>query len=342
MADAGVAHAICEALPYLAKRCEIAVWCDDGMVFSYLYKHFAQTEKLDSKGKMALSKKVAQLQPDLVVTSLSKLVSGGLEDAAINAAHLLNINSVGILDKVFYNEEALKQILTERVLPAYFIVASDLMRLKLQEKIGAEDNVYALPMPKFAHYAHIPSINKGFDAAIRRLNGLKLGEFPLIFLSSHSDYDKLFLGYLSFVLGKCKNVKVLLSFHPKDDDDFRCEVLSRLPAAEQLDVGYCSTILALKTLTQRGKGAVCSFSSPLMFDVATIGGTTISLLSASTLKNSEPLAEMGLSLLADSRQKLAAAVKTIQSGAYLQKKTGFADVEAINQFIQAMCLLADY
>ena len=25
MADAGVVHAICEALPYLAKRCEIAV-----------------------------------------------------------------------------------------------------------------------------------------------------------------------------------------------------------------------------------------------------------------------------------------------------------------------------
>ena len=134
----------------------------------------------------------------------------------------------------------------------------------------------------------------------------------------------------------------MLSFHPKDDDDFRCEVLSRLPAAEQLDVGYCSTILALKTLTQRGKGAVCSFSSPLMFDVASIGGTAISLLPNAKAKSGEPLAEMGLSLRADSRQKLAAAVKTIQSGFYQQKSVEFTNTEAINQFIQAMCLLADW
>lgn len=342
MADVGVAHAIIEALPYLTKQCETAVWCDDGMVYACLYKHFAKTEKLDSKGKAALSKKIAQLKPDLVVTSLSMPIENGLEDAVISAARKLQIHTVGILDKILYSDECLKTILTQRALPDYFVVASDVMRLKLQAVLGAFDNVYTLSMPKFALYAHIPSINKGYGAAIRRLNKVVSGGFPLIFLSSHSEYDKQLIGYLSFIAGKCKDVKILLSFHPRDDDDFIRETLQKLPDARQLDVGYCSTILAIKTLTQNGKGAVCSFSSPLMFDVASIGGTAISLLPDMKTKSGEPLAVTGLSLIADSRQKLMAAIKNIQSGNYQQKLTGFVNEEAINQFVQAMCLLADY
>lgn len=342
MTDIGVVHAIIGALPYLAKHCEIAVWCDDGMVYAHLYEHFAKTEKLDSKGKMALSKKIAQLKPDLVVTSLSMPIENGLEDAAISAARKLQIHTVGILDKVLYSDECLKKILTQRVLPENFIVASDMMRLKLQAVLGSFDNVYTLSMPKFAYYADVQNLNGPFNASLRTLNGVNQGEFPLIFLSSHSEYDKRLIGYLSFIAGKCKDVKILLSFHPRDDDDFIRETLQKLPDARQLDVGYCSTILAIKTLTQNGKGAVCSFSSPLMFDVASIGGTAISLLPDMKTKSGEPLAVTGLSLIADSRQKLMAAIKNIQSGNYQQKLTGFVNEEAINQFVQAMCLLADY
>ena len=342
MTDIGVVHAIIGALPYLAKHCEIAVWCDDGMVYACLYKHFAKTEKLDSKGKAALSKKIAQLKPDLVVTSLSMPIENGLEDAAINAARKLQIHTVGILDKILYSDECLKTILTQRALPDYFVVASDVMRLKLQAVLGSFDNVYTLSMPKFAYYAYAQSLNGAFNSALRTLNGVRQGDFPLIFLSSHSEYDKRLIGYLSFIAGKCKDVKILLSFHPRDDDDFIRETLQKLPDARQLDVGYCSTILAIKTLTQNGKGAVCSFSSPLMFDVASIGGTAISLLPDMKTKSGEPLAVTGLSLIADSRQKLMAAIKNIQSGNYQQKLTGFVNEEAINQFVQAMCLLADY
>ena len=342
MTDIGVVHAIIWALPYLAKYCEIAVWCDDGMVYAHLYEHFAKTEKLDSKGKMALSKKMALLRPDLVVTSLSAPVENGLEDAAIKASQKLQIHTVGILDKVLYRDECLKKILTQRVLPDFFVVASDMMRLKLQAVLGAFDNVYTLSMPKFAYYAYAQTLNGPFNAALRTLNGVNQGDFPLIFLSSHSEYDKQLVAYLSFVAGKCKNVKILLSFHPKDDEDFIQETMQKLPDAKLLDVGYCSTILALKALTQGGRGAVCSFSSPLLFDVATIGGTAISFIIDRKKSTGEPLAATGLSLLVDSRQQLLTALKNVQSGQYQQKLTGFANEEAINQFVQAMCLLADY
>ncbi len=339
MADVGIAHAIGSALLYIAKKCDVAVWCDDATVYAYLYEQFAKTEKLDMKAKQALGRKISLFKPDLIVTSLSNPRQNGFEDIVINVARTQGIKSVGILDKVLYSDEALDKILVQRVLPEYFIVASDMMRLKLQMKIGAIENVFVLSMPKFSYYACAQTLNGVFNTALRSLNGIKTGEFPLIFLSSHSEYDQRLIAYLSYILGKCKDVKLLVSFHPKEDEAFRQDVLQRLPDAKQLDVGYCSTILALKALTQNNKGAVCSFSSPLLFDVASIGGTAISLLTDVKTKCVEPLAEMKLALLVDSRQQFVTAIKAIKSGEYRQNLTGFANVNAINQFVQAIYLL---
>lgn len=287
--DAGIANAIAAALPKLGECYQITVIAQKNLAAAKL-KELLNNEELslftlfevDSFIRKQAEEFIRNEKPDAIVTGISDIykVPDKVDFTIPEAAAGANIPVIGIFEPIYLAEELItKRLNHDRHLPSKLIITSNLMKEYLiQSGLYQEEDLFIAPMPKYASYEKIKKAQDLDDTKkyLRQLNNIADDEFALIFSSSRHETDHNVILWLAQAVSEFK-IRTLLTFHPKDSENFRRKCLEIVPNSTCLNIGNIPQLKALTALCSGHDGAMCSFKSSILFDVMACQGNTFSI-----------------------------------------------------------------
>lgn len=362
LTDVGVVNAIYEALPLLAEKYELLVAAQSGvkrkqfMAYEKLAELFPPQKmkqigitdfgEIDSESAENI---VKDFNPSTVLCGFSdrvrhhKNVDTKLMDAAIEQARFKHIKTIGILEAVSMSPEVLSSRIDDGdPTPKKIIVSPGFMSgMLLREELFNQNEIVVLPMPKYAHFSEIINAKSSSKEFLRELNGLDDKTTCVIFSTSHDEIrDVNAIDMLAKAVCEMRNVKVLLTFHPKEKPTTRQEYLNRIKDAEELQIGSNPLLEAVCDLASGNKGIIMSVRSSLLFDAA-VCGARAACVAVDRTYVLEPASQMSIAKRLDDVEGIKEALKDAAKNRRWYRATGdihhlFRNPNSVEQFVAGL------